>query len=135
MILLVLSGKMIFIFPGNLIVLPGRKTKDGLSQKTKYMEIWYFLQMFWKDGLFKNGIWSFLYYLKRWYFFPENIIFFLWTENERWSFSRNTRTHDIFFIYVQVPQKRHRASLPKKSKTILSHKNTPKGDWYSRLIS
>ena len=38
----------------------------------KYTEIWYFLQAFWKDGLFKKGragIWSFLYYLERWCFF------------------------------------------------------------------
>ena len=39
----------------------------------KYTERWSFLQMFRKDGLFRKdcaGIWSFLYYLKRWYFFP-----------------------------------------------------------------
>ena len=30
-------------------------------------------------------------------FLPENMIFFLWTENERWSFSRNTWKCDIFF--------------------------------------
>ena len=45
----------------------------------KYMEIWYFLQAFWKDGLTKRshaGTWSFLYYLERWYFFPKKMIFF-----------------------------------------------------------
>ena len=120
----------------------------------KYNEIWYFLQMFWKDGLLKRialeydlsciiwedgiffpkacflieremkddfsreiqgntifssnvlkrwtfeknrtGIWSFLYYLERWYFFFE-CMFFNWTGNERWFFSRNTRKYDIFF--------------------------------------
>ena len=41
------------------------------------------------------GTWAFLYYLERWYFFPENIFFF-WTENERRPFSRNTQKHDIF---------------------------------------
>ena len=43
------------------------------SFSKKYTEIWYFLQMFWKDGLFKKdraGIWSFWYYLERWYFPP-----------------------------------------------------------------
>ena len=72
------------------------------SFSKKYVEMWwYFLQMFWKDGLFKNcaGIWSFLYYLERWHFFSENI-FFPWKENERWSFSRNTWKHDIFSIYA-----------------------------------
>ena len=57
-----------------------------------------------KDGLSKKnctGIWSFLYYLKRWYFFPKNMIYFLSTENERWSFSRNTWKYDIFCVYVK----------------------------------
>ena len=47
-----------------------RKMKDDLSPK--YTEIWYFLEIFWKDGIFKKGrvgTWSFLYYLKRWCFF------------------------------------------------------------------
>ena len=53
MIFLVSSGKMIFLFPENMIVFFRRKMKDDLS-KTKYMEIWYILQMFWKDGLSKK---------------------------------------------------------------------------------
>ena len=39
----------------------------------------FFFQIFWKDGLSKNctGIWSFLYYQERLYFFfPENMILF-----------------------------------------------------------
>ena len=47
----------------------------------KYKEIWYFLQSFWKYGLSKgcrDGTWSFLYYLERWYFFPENMTFLPW---------------------------------------------------------
>ena len=52
MIFLVLLRKMIFLFPENMILPPGRKMKDDLSQK---MEIWYFLQMFWKDGLSKKA--------------------------------------------------------------------------------
>ena len=70
MIFLVLSGKIIFLFPKNIILHLRRKMKDDLSQK-KYTEI-YFLQTFWKDGLFKKGhtgTWSFLYYLERWFFF------------------------------------------------------------------
>ena len=64
---------------------PWQKIKYGLSQK-KYTEIWYFLQMFWKDCLFKKdraGTWSFLHYLEWWYFFPKNMVFFPWAENER----------------------------------------------------
>ena len=74
-----------YFFPENIILYPRRKMKDDLSQK-KYTEIWYFLQTFWKDGVFKidhAGTWSFLYCLERWYFFPENI-FFPWAESERW---------------------------------------------------
>ena len=60
-------------------------------------EIWYFLQALLKDGLSKRGragTWSFLYYLERWYFFPENMIFFPWAESERRSCSGNTWKHD-----------------------------------------
>ena len=63
----------------------------------KCTEIWYFLQTFWEYGLSKKcrtGTWSFLYYLERWYFSPENMIFFSWAENERRPFSGNTWKHD-----------------------------------------
>ena len=90
MIFLVLWGKMIFFFPKIWSCLLDGKWKMIFLKK--YTEI-YFLQMFWKDGLFKRdcaGTWSFLYYLERWYFFPENMIFFPREESERWSFSGNT---------------------------------------------
>ena len=51
-----------------------------LKEKKKYTEIWYFLQMFRKDGICKMvcaGAWSFLYYLERWYFFAKTWYFFL----------------------------------------------------------
>ena len=63
----------------------------------KYTEIWYFRRTFWKYGLSKRcraGKWSFLYYLERWYFFPENMIFFSWAESEGRPFSGNTWKHD-----------------------------------------
>ena len=46
------------------------------------------------------GIWScmFLYYLERSYFFPKNLIFFLWVKNERWSLTRNTWKNDFLYI-------------------------------------
>ena len=37
-----------------MILFFSRKMEDDLSQKKKYMEIWYILQMFWKDGLSKR---------------------------------------------------------------------------------
>ena len=45
---------MIFGFPENMILFFRRRMKDDLSRKKTYMEIRYFLQMFWKDGLFKK---------------------------------------------------------------------------------
>ena len=62
-----------------------------------YTEIWYFLQAFWKYGLSvrcRARTWSFLYYLERWYFLPENMIFLPWTESERRPFPGNTWEHD-----------------------------------------
>ena len=80
MIFFVLSGKMLFLFPENKILPLKRKIKDDLSQKKrKHMEMWYFLQVFWKDDLFKKTapghdlsciIW------KDGICFPKNTIFF-----------------------------------------------------------
>ena len=98
-----LSGNMIF-FPPKIWSYPQMENEDDLSQKNqkKTREIWYFLEMFWKDGIFKKdcaGTSSFLYYLGGCYFFPENTVFFYpdgkW---ERWPFARNTRKHDIFYL-------------------------------------
>ena len=75
-------------------------TLDGKWKMTflkKYMEIWYFLQASQKDGFSKRAraaTWSFLYYLERWYFFPENMIFFHRAESETRPFSGNTWKHD-----------------------------------------
>ena len=85
----------------------------------KHLEIWYFLQVFWKDSLFKKTalerdlsciIW------KDGIYFLRNTIFFLWTEKGRWSFSRNTRRHDIFCVYVQALWTWCLAPPPKKIK-------------------
>ena len=51
MIFLVSSGKIIFLFNENMILFFRQKM---WSFSKKYMEIWYFLQMFWKDGLSKK---------------------------------------------------------------------------------
>ena len=89
----------------------------------KYTEIWYFLQMFWKDGLSKKdhaGIWSFLYYLERWGgFFPENVIFFPCTVNERErdDVSQEIQGNMIFYIWYVT-----RPPAKKKSKMIFSRK-------------
>ena len=90
-----------FLFLENMNLFFRQKTKDDYSQKN-YMEIWYFLQMFWKNGLSKKIAMEYDLSFVIWkdgIFLSENI-FFLWTENERWSFSRNTWKYDIFCIYV-----------------------------------
>ena len=112
MIFLVLSGKMIFLFPEKMIVFFRRKMKDNLSRK-KYMEIWYFLQMFWKDGLFKKIVMEYDLSSIIWkdgIFFPK---IRYWAENERWSFSRNTWKYVFFCTCAQMLQKWCDAPLPK----------------------
>ena len=95
MIFLVLSGKMIFLFPENMILHLRRKMEDDLSYKIHGNMI-FFSNLLKKilRGRSCAGTWSFLYYLERWYFIPENIIFFPWAESERRSFLGNTWKHD-----------------------------------------
>ena len=80
---LVLSRKIMFLFPENMILQPRRKMKDDLSQKiTQKYDIFFKLsekmvfskrtapghdlsRVIWKDGIF----------------FPENMIFFPWAES------------------------------------------------------
>ena len=113
-----------------------RKMKDDLCQK-KYTEIWYFLQMFWKDGLFKRdyyaGLWSLLYYLERWYFFPKTWYFFL-GRKVRGKLFQEIHGNMKFYVYTYRCYKRGAMPLcQKKSSMILYRKNTPEGDWRSRL--
>ena len=60
-------------------------------------------------------------------FFPENMVFFPWTENERGVIFLKKYTETLYFLIDMPPCKKK-----KKSKTILSCKNTPKGHWHSR---
>ena len=98
------------------------------SLSKKYMEILYFLQMFWKDGLSKKIILEYdlsCIIWKHGFLLPESMIFFIWTQNERRSFSRNTWKYKCY-KYDIIP-------LPKNSKTIFPQEYTLK-DWDSRLI-
>ena len=91
-----------FLFLENMNLFFRQKTKDDLSQKN-YMEIWYFLQMFWKNCLSKKIAMEYNLSFVIWkdgIFLSENI-FFLWTENERWSFSRNT-WKKWYFLYICI---------------------------------
>ena len=66
----VLSGNIIFLFHENMILPPRQKMKDDLSQKStwKYDILLKILKR-WSFQKDDTGIWSFLYYLERWYFF------------------------------------------------------------------
>ena len=112
-------GKDDISFSRQYDLTPRRKMKDDLSQK-KYTEIWYFLQMPWKDGLFKKdraGTWSFLYYLETWYFFPKTWYFFPDGKRERDDLPQEIHGHMVFSIwYVPSPpaKKNQRWSYPAK---------------------
>ena len=137
MIFLVLSGKMIFLFPENMILFFRQKMKDDLSRK-KYMEIWYFLQMFWKDGLFKKICLEYDISCIIWKdgLVPrKNDIFSL---DGKWKMILLKKYMAIlYFLYIRVDVTNMIScpSAKKKSKMILQKKikTTLKGDWHSRL--
>ena len=124
MIFLVLSGKMIFLFPKNMILHPNGKWTMTFSKKNKKKDTEiYFLQMSWKDGLFKKdraGIWFFLYFRERWYFSTEKMIFFSRTENKRERettfLKKYTETWYFLFDMLHAPpaKKDQRWSYPAK---------------------
>ena len=140
MIFFVLSGKMIFLFPENMIVPLRRKMKDDLSQNKKH-----------KNMIFSSFL-NFVQKGPRWYmifvvlpgkmvFFSRNMIFFLWAESERWPFSRNTEKYDISCVHnVRVLQTWRHAPLSKKNQRWSYHakihlKVIDVLDWHSRKSS
>ena len=126
MIFLVLSEKIMFLFPENMIWHLRGKMKDDLSQK-KYTEIWHFLQTFLKDGLFRKGCAGHdlsCIISKDGIFFPKT--YFFLGQEVRDDLSQEIHRNMISWCH---------APLPEKSKMVLSRKNAPKGDWRSRLTS
>ena len=98
--LVVLSGKKIFLFPENILFFR-RTMKDDLSQKNKWKYIFFKCpekMVFPKKIALEYDISCIIW--KYGIFFLESMIFFHWTENERWSFSWNTWKYDIFCIYL-----------------------------------
>ena len=137
MIFLVLSGKMIFLFPKNIILHLRQKMKDDLSQKNTQKYYIFFKPsekmvfrkraalghdlscIIWKDGIF---------FPKTWYFF--------FGQEVRGDLSQEIHGNMIFSVYMYECYKRGVTPLcQKKSKMVLSRKNAPKGDWRSRLTS
>ena len=103
MIFFVLSVKMIFLFFRKYDLTSWTENERWTFSK-KHMKI-YFLQVFGKDDLFQkttpeHGLSCIVW--KDGVCFCGNTIFFLWTENERWFFSRNTRRHGIFCVRAGV---------------------------------
>ena len=103
MIFLLLLGKMIFLFPENIILFFRQKMKDDVSQKiyenmifsSNVLKRWFFQKN-------STEIWYFLlYYLERWYFFFPKI----------WSYCLDGKWKMIFlkkymklWYFFQMPQ-------------------------------
>ena len=105
----------------------------------KYTEIWYFLQTIWKDGICKRGRtskWSFLYYLKKWYFFFQKHDIFPWAESGGAAYLRKyMEIWHFLCTCTGVTNVVPRPSVKKKSRMVLSRKTTLKCDWRFRLTS
>ena len=132
--LLVLLGKMIFFSPENMILPLRRKMKDDLSQKNTRKHDIFFKRsermvfskraalghdlscIIWEDGIFS-----------------QNHIFSL---GGKWEMIFLKKYIEIWYISVYTYRCYKRGATPlcqKKSKMVLSHKNTRKGDWRLRL--
>ena len=135
-IFLVSSGKMIFLFPENMILFFRRKMKDDLSQKNT-----------WKYDIFfkcsekmvfpKKSHWNMIFLVlsgKMIFLFPENMILFF-RRKMKDDLSQEIHGNMIFSVYMYKYYKYDITLLPKKSEMIFSRKNTLKGDWHSRSHS
>ena len=99
--------------------------KDDLSQKIHGKMI--FSSSVLKRWSFQKGLrWDMIFLV-----LSGKIVFFSQKhdrkESEERSFSRNTWKYEIFCVLVRVLQTWLRAPPSKKSKIILSRKNTPEG--------
>ena len=100
-IFLVLSGKMIFLFPENIILL-FRTENERWSFSKKYMGIWYFLQMPRKDALSKKIRWNmmFLVLSGKMVFFFRKIWYFFIGRKMKDDLSQEIHGNMIFFVYM-----------------------------------
>ena len=122
-----LSGKI--FFPENMMLPPDEKWKMVfLKKNTRKYDIYF---KYSENMVFSKRIAPghdiFCTIWKGVIFSPENMVFFSWTENERGVIFLKKYTETWHFLIDMPPCKK------KKSKTILSRKNTRKGHWYSRL--
>ena len=136
-ILLVLLGKIMFLFLENMILTLDGKWKLIFSEKVQG-------NMIFSSGLPKR--WSFqkgprqeMIFLvlsrKIVFFFPKTRCFFLGQEASD-DLSQEIHGNKIFSVYTCGCYKPGvTPPCQKKSRMNLSRKNTPKGDWRSRLTS
>ena len=103
-----------------------KKQKQKQNKKNETMTLSSNVLKRWSFQKNRAGIWSFLYYLERWYFFRKMIF-------------RKKYMETWYFLYIRVnvtntvlrPLSSPNPSQ-KKSRMIFSCKNTLKGDWGSR---
>ena len=135
-IFLVLSGKLIFIFPelwsytlgGKWKMIFLKKIHGNMTFSSKFLKRWSFQKGPRRDMIFLvlSG--------KMVFFSQKHDIFSL---GRKWEVAFLRKYMEIwhFCVHARALQTWHHAPLSKKSKMVLSRKNTPKGDWRSRLTS
>ena len=136
MIFLVLSGKLVFLFPENIILFFRRKMKDDLSQKIHGNTIFFSNgSKTWSFQKTHGGIWSFLYTWKDSNFFPGKYDIFSF--DGKWKMIFLKKYMEIwYFLYICINVTNMILPLyKKKSKMIFSRKNTLTTDWHSRSHS
>ena len=136
MIFLVLSGKMIFLFPENIILFFRRKMKDDLSQKNTWKYDIFFKcseKMVFPKNIALNIIW------KDYTFFTQKYDIFSLDEKWKMIFLQKYREMWFFCIYVQMLQIRYYPSAKKIQRRSSHEKIHLKVidilDWHSRKNS
>ena len=100
MIFLILSGKMIFLFPENIILFFRRKIKDDISQKnTRKYDIFFKCseKMVFQKKSHQNMIFLIVLFGKMIFLFPENMILSFRQKMKDDVSQKNIRKYDISF--------------------------------------
>ena len=122
-IFLVLSGKTKFLFPENMILFLDTKRKMIFLKKKKKKKKKILGNMIFSSAVLERCSFQEIRAWTRYLFFPENMIFLLWAENERRWFYHKTRGNMVFSVYIRrrykhdippPPAKRQRCPCPEK---------------------
>ena len=119
LIFLALSGKTIFFFSENMILpLDGKWKMIFLKKNTRSEKKNSNLLKRWSFQKVSRRTWYFLYYLERWYFLPENMVFSPWSEIERGMTFLKKYTETWYFLFdmfhAPLRNKNQRRSYPTK---------------------